>query len=73
VHSLYCCPTFRIRWPIYFSFPFFLLLLAGAWNWFSLNILPYIVDWVFVLLLGIFMALVSFIIDYFIEQIRKGV
>ena len=47
-------------------------VLAGAWHWFSTMILPYIVDWLFVLFLGIFMALVSFIIDYFIEQIRKG-
>ena len=35
-------------------------------------ILPYIVDWLFILQLGILMALLSFVIDYFIEQLGKG-
>ena len=35
-------------------------------------ILPYVVDWAFILLLGILMALLSFVIDYLIEQLGKG-
>lgn len=37
-----------------------------------MNILPYVIDWFFVLILGILMAVLSFIIDFFIEQIRRG-
>ena len=43
-----------------------------AWKYIQLNILPYVIDWLFVLILGILMAVLSFIIDYLIEQIRRG-
>jgi len=39
----------------------------------SNNVLPYVVDWLFVLILGILMAVLSFIIDYIIEKIGEGV
>ncbi len=46
--------------------------LTGMWNYVSTKILPYVIDWLFVLILGILMAVLSFIIDYFIEKIREG-
>ena len=44
----------------------------GAWNWMSTNVLPYIIDWMFILILGLLMALFSFAIDYLIEKINEG-
>ena len=49
------------------------LFSSGIWNWVSNNVLPYVVDWLFVLILGILMAVLSFIIDYIIEKIGEGV
>ena len=40
---------------------------------FKKYILPYVVDWAFIFLLGILMALLSFAIDYLIEQLGKGI
>jgi len=36
------------------------------------KIFPYIVDWVFISILGLLMAILSFIIDYVIEKIQSG-
>ena len=36
------------------------------------DILPQIMDWTFLLLLGIAMALLSFILDYLIEKAGEG-
>lgn len=36
------------------------------------KILPYVIDWVFVLVLGILMAALSFLIDFLIEKISQG-
>ena len=47
-------------------------LFSVAWKYVQMNVLPYIIDWFFVLILGILMAALSFIIDYLIEQIRRG-
>ena len=38
----------------------------------STNVLPYIIDWMFILILGLLMALFSFAIDYLIEKINEG-
>lgn len=48
------------------------LSLTGAWNWVSTQVLPYIIDWMFILILGLLMALFSFAIDYLIEKVDEG-
>ena len=45
---------------------------AGLWNWLSTQVFPYIIDWMFVLILGLLMALLSFAIDYLIDNINLG-
>ena len=50
----------------------FLLLCAGTWRYIQMKILPYIIDWLFILILGVLMATLSFIIDVFIDWISKG-
>lgn len=44
----------------------------GIWKWVNAKILPYVIDWVFVLVLGILMAALSFLIDFLIEKISQG-
>ncbi|CAI8002871.1 hypothetical protein GBAR_LOCUS3500 [Geodia barretti] len=41
-------------------------------RYFSEKILPYMVDWLFILVLGISMAFLSFVIDYLIDVIGQG-
>lgn len=43
-----------------------------TWKYLSTHVLPYIIDWFFISILGILMAVLSFIIDYLIEQIRRA-
>ena len=47
-------------------------LYIGTWRYLGDNILPYIIDWLFVLILGILMACLSFILDFFISKITLG-
>ena len=47
--------------------------LIGMWNWLSTNVFPYIIDWMFILVLGMLMALLSFAIDYLIDKINEGI
>ena len=44
----------------------------GLWNWLSTQVFPYIIDWMFVLILGLLMALLSFAIDYLIDKVFLG-
>ncbi len=44
----------------------------GAWKYLEANILPYIIDWVFIFVLGILMAGLSFGLDYIISKILTG-
>lgn len=43
-----------------------------TWRYIQMKILPYIIDWLFILILGVLMATLSFIIDVFIDWISKA-
>lgn len=45
---------------------------AEVWKFLEVNILPYIIDWLFILVLGILMACLSFALDFFISKISLG-
>ncbi len=47
-------------------------MIAGAWKYLEANILPYVIDWIFIFLLGILMAGLSFGLDYVISKILSG-
>ena len=45
---------------------------TGIYHKLKEDILPQIMDWTFLLLLGVAMALLSFILDYLIEKAGEG-
>ena len=47
-------------------------MLTGMYHKVKEDVLPQIMDWTFLLLLGIAMALLSFILDYLIEKAGEG-
>lgn len=56
-------------------FPFFLLIVplyVGSFNIFKTYVAPYVGDWLFILMLGLLMAVLSFIIDYLIQILGEG-
>ena len=55
-----------------FLFFFLFSFSVGMRRYLSEKILPYMVDWLFILILGISMAFLSFVIDYLIDAIGRG-
>ena len=44
----------------------------GLYHKIKEDLLPQIMDWIFLLLLGIAMAMLSFVLDYLIEKAGEG-